>query len=726
MEIKWKVLGTEDEEIIKPYYDAEPMRNCEFTFANNILWAPFYGIRYAIVEEMLVFISDEAKMSISFPLGKGNLKKTIDILTEYFRELDKPFKLHLVSPTQFERLEMLYPGRFQVEYDRDSADYVYEAERLTSLAGKKLHAKRNHINRFKENNPDWQYEKITDDNVQDCIKMAEEWRIISGCPDKGPVHDEFCVTLHALRDIKELDLQGGLIRAGGKVVAFSIGEPCGEDMFVVHIEKAYPDIQGAYPIINQEFVKNEAAGYRYINREEDTGDEGLRKAKLSYAPVFLLEKGLVTEVKNSSMDIAHDMLTFIKESPSCYQVIENAQKQLKEDGYVELFETEEWELSLGGKYYLKRNDSSMIAFHIPQEMPRGFHMIASHSDSPGFKLKEAPEITVEEQYVKLNVEKYGGMIMSTWLDRPLSVAGRVVVKNDDKTGIKTVISKPVMIDEDLLIIPNVAIHMNRDVNKGMEFNAQTDMLPLYGGIESEDSFMELIAEAAGVDKEKILGSDLFLYNREDGRICGAEDEFICAPRLDDLACVYASLQAMRQSEPKEYMNVLVLYDNEEVGSMTRQGASSTFLKDTIQRISEAFTLTKGDCCRLLADSFLISADNAHAVHPNHPEKSDPTNRPYLNGGIVIKYHGSQKYTTDAISSAVMKEICKQAEVPYQTYANRSDITGGSTLGNISATQVPVNSVDIGIAQLAMHSAYETAGSKDIEYMIKAMSHFYQN
>ena len=238
------------------------------------------------------------------------------------------------------------------------------------------------------------------------------------------------------------------------------------------------------------------------------------------------------------------------------------------------------------------------------------------------------------------------------------------------------------------------------------------MLFRSGGIESEDSFMELIAEAAGVDKEKILGSDLFLYNREDGRICGAEDEFICAPRLDDLACVYASLQAMRQSEPKEYMNVLVLYDNEEVGSMTRQGASSTFLKDTIQRISEAFTLTKGDCCRLLADSFLISADNAHAVHPNHPEKSDPTNRPYLNGGIVIKYHGSQKYTTDAISSAVMKEICKQAEVPYQTYANRSDITGGSTLGNISATQVPVNSVDIGIAQLAMHSAYETAGSKD--------------
>lgn len=299
MEINFKKLSMEDREIIEHYYNMEPMRNCEFTFANNILWEPFYEIGYAVVEDMLVFLSGEAELSVSFPLGKGDLKKTVDKLAEYFASLDKPFKMNLVSPAQFDRLEELYPGRFRVEYDRDYADYVYESERLISLAGKKLHGKRNHINRFKENYPDWQYEKITDENVEECIAMAEEWRSKNGCFEKGEKHNEFCVTIHALKELKELKLTGGLIRAGGKVVAFSIGEPCGEDMFVVHIEKAFADIQGAYPIINQQFVVNEAAGYRYINREEDTGEEGLRKAKLSYDPVFLMEKGLVTEVRDT-------------------------------------------------------------------------------------------------------------------------------------------------------------------------------------------------------------------------------------------------------------------------------------------------------------------------------------------------------------------------------------------------------------------------------------------
>lgn len=293
--IQWKKIGVEDEAIIKHYYSMIPNRNCEFTFANNLLWAPFYEIRYAIVEDMLVFISDEAHTSVSCPLGNGDLKKAVDVLTAYFKGLGKPFKMHLVSPAQFDKLEELYPGRFQIEYDRDSADYVYESERLISLAGKKLHGKRNHINRFKDNYPDWSYEKITDENVEECIAMAEEWRCQNDCMEKGEKHNEFCVTLHALRELKELELQGGLIRAGGRVVAFSIGEPCGEDMFVVHIEKAFAEIQGAYPMINQQFVEHEAAGYKYINREEDTGAEGLRKAKLSYDPVFLMEKGLVTE-----------------------------------------------------------------------------------------------------------------------------------------------------------------------------------------------------------------------------------------------------------------------------------------------------------------------------------------------------------------------------------------------------------------------------------------------
>lgn len=426
-------------------------------------------------------------------------------------------------------------------------------------------------------------------------------------------------------------------------------------------------------------------------------------------------------------DAVSGLLSYIKESPTCFQAVENAEKQLVQAGYLQICEKEKWELCSGGKYYVNRNGSALIAFQIPQgdfkKTVRGFHMTASHSDAPCFKVKEIPEMQVENQYVKLNVEKYGGMILSTWLDRPLSVAGRIVVFEDGNP-----ISKNIVIDRDLFVIPNVAIHMNRDMNKGVEYNAQTDMLPLYAGadfVNEKDSFRRLIAETAGVKEDEILGSDLFLYNREEGRKFGADGEFICAPRLDDLECVYASLQALLHSESKNYINMMAVFDNEEVGSGTRQGAASTFLKDTLTRICEAFEVSAGDYCRLIADSFLISADNAHAVHPNHSEKADPTNRPYLNGGIVIKYHGSQKYTTDAISGAVMKNICKRAEVPYQTYANRSDIPGGSTLGNISAAQVPVSTVDIGLPQLAMHSAYETAGAKDVEYMIKAMECFYR-
>lgn len=416
------------------------------------------------------------------------------------------------------------------------------------------------------------------------------------------------------------------------------------------------------------------------------------------------------------------LFDFIEKSPCSYQAAANVMRQLAGNGYVELDEKAVWELRQGGKYYVNRNNSSVLAFHIPEGSIQGFHMIASHSDSPCFKIKELPEMTVEGQYVKLNVEAYGGMILSTWLDRPLSLAGRIVTGGEKKGE---PVSRLVMIDRDLLIIPNVAVHLNRDINKGTEYNVQTDMLPLYGGIASKESFMELAAEAAGVDKKAVLGYDLFLYNRDKGRTLGAREEYICAPRLDDLECVYTSLQAMVQSVPAEYINVLAVFDNEEVGSMTRQGAASTFLQDTLKRICEALAFSDSDYCRLIAGSFMISADNAHALHPNHPEKADPTNRPYMNGGIVIKYHGSQRYTTDAFSAAVMKGICRQAAVPYQTYANRSDIAGGSTLGNISAAQVPVSTVDIGLAQLAMHSACETAGREDVEYMWKAMCCFYK-
>jgi len=417
-----------------------------------------------------------------------------------------------------------------------------------------------------------------------------------------------------------------------------------------------------------------------------------------------------------------EMLEFIEKSPSCFHVIYNLKEQLLKDGFTQLQETEEWKLENGQGYFVTRNDSSLIAFRMPKKEAKGFHIVAAHSDSPSFKIKENPEISVEEQYVKLNTEGYGGMIRSTWLDRPLSVAGRVAYSENGE--IKT---KLVNVEKDLLVIPNVAIHMNREVNKGMEYQLQTDMLPLFAGMDQQDvkgMLMHEIAEAAGRKAEDILGHDLFLYLREKGRCIGANGEFVLSPKLDDLQCVYASMKAFRQSEPAEYINVCAVFDNEEVGSGTRQGADSTFLQDVLEDIADRVQPGAAGLRRMVAASFLISADNAHAVHPNHPEKADPTNRPYLNGGIVIKYHGGQKYTTDATTTAKMKSLCAKAGVPWQTYANRSDLPGGSTLGNISTAHVSVASVDIGLPQLAMHSAVETAGVKDTEYAIQALGVFY--
>lgn len=355
---------------------------------------------------------------------------------------------------------------------------------------------------------------------------------------------------------------------------------------------------------------------------------------------------------------------------------------------------------------------------------KGFHMVATHSDSPTFKIKENPEIIVEDHYIKLNVEKYGGMILSTWLDRPLSVAGRIAVRTQE--GIDT---KLVFVDEDLLVIPNVAIHMNREINQGMTYRAQTDLSPLFadGMISAgKGAFLQKIASAAGVMPESILAHDLYLCVHDHGRIFGEDGAFLLSPRLDDLQSVYAQVQAFLQTPAsRQYSNVCAIFDHEEVGSSSKQGADSTFLGDVLSRVTQACGLSQGAYRRLLAGSFLISADNAHAVHPNHPEKSDPTNRPYLNGGIVIKYHGAQKYTTDAYSAAYVKRLCEENRVPYQTFANHADLVGGSTLGNLLSTQVSVSAVDIGLPQLAMHSAVETAGVKDTEYAIELCKAFYR-
>lgn len=421
-------------------------------------------------------------------------------------------------------------------------------------------------------------------------------------------------------------------------------------------------------------------------------------------------------------EISKQLIEFIDKSPTCFHAVKTMSDILKKEGFTELREDQKWHIEKGGRYFVSRNGSSLIAFTIPEQDMKGMRIMASHSDSPTFKIKEDPEMEADGHYIKLNVERYGGMICAPWFDRPLSVAGRVIVRNSSGNSasgaLRTVL---VNVDRDLLMIPNLAIHMNREVNDGYKYNAQKDMLPLYGDITAKDTFMKVIADAAGTVPEDILGHDLFLYNRQNASIWGASGEFLSSGRLDDLQCAFSSLKGFLAGEKKEYMAVHCVLDNEEVGSGTKQGAASTFLYDTLTRAHESLGLTREDYLIHLADSFMVSADNAHAVHPNHTDKADPVNRPYLNGGIVIKFNASQKYCTDGVSAAMFREICQRADVPVQTFVNRSDMAGGSTLGNISNTQVALNTVDIGLPQLAMHSPYETAGIKDTEYLVRAAS-----
>lgn len=418
------------------------------------------------------------------------------------------------------------------------------------------------------------------------------------------------------------------------------------------------------------------------------------------------------------MNTAEKLLTFIKDSPTAFQAVETMKNRFSENGFRELKEEEHWSVEKGGKYFVTRNHSAIIAFTIPEENTDTFHIIASHSDSPSLKIKENPEMA-ENGYVKLNVELYGGALLAPWFDRPLSVAGRLIVKEAGR-----ICEKLVTVDRDMLIIPNLAIHMNREANSGYQYNVQKDMLPLYGLESAKGSFFKTVAEAAGVKEEDILGHDLFLYNRMPGTVWGSEDEFVSAPRLDDLQCAFSSMEGILAGENKNSICVHCVMDNEEVGSGTRQGAASTFLRDTLLRITLGLGRSYEDYLIALAKSFMISADNAHAVHPNYPEKADPVNRPHINEGIAIKYNANQKYCTDGISAAIFKTFCQEAGVGCQTYVNRSDVPGGSTLGNISNTQVALNTVDIGLPQLAMHSPYETAGVKDTCDFVKVAEVFY--
>lgn len=406
---------------------------------------------------------------------------------------------------------------------------------------------------------------------------------------------------------------------------------------------------------------------------------------------------------------------YISACPTQYHAAAHTGKMLEEAGFERLNESDSWSLEKGRGYYVTRNGSSLIAFRVPQGAFSGFMMTASHSDSPCFRIKENAELD-DGEYVRLSAERYGGMLCSTWMDRPLSIAGRVVVQTE-----KGIESRLVDLKEPTAIIPNVAIHMNRNANDGFAYNPAVDMIPLYGGESEKNTLRARLAKAAGVQENDILATDIMVYNPQE---CARWNGFISAPRLDDLQCAFGALEAFMQAQPSGSMPVYCLFDNEEVGSQTKQGAASVFLGDVLERVCTA--LDCGDYRAKLANSFLASCDNAHAVHPNHGEYMDKNHAVYMNKGVVIKYNANQRYATDAVSQAIFRRICSKAEVPVQMYANRADMAGGSTLGSIANTQVPVNTIDIGLAQLAMHSAYETAGAQDTLYLVNALKALYES
>lgn len=426
--------------------------------------------------------------------------------------------------------------------------------------------------------------------------------------------------------------------------------------------------------------------------------------------------------------IAKELLDFLYEAPTAFHAVENISNSLIKQGFKELKEEDRWKLKKQGKYFVKKNDSALIAFVVGKEYPqkKGFKIIGAHTDSPGFRIKPNPEMIAEKVYIKLNTEVYGGPILATWFDRPLALAGRVTLKSDNPLYPNV---RFLNINKPILVIPSLAIHMNRNVNEGVEINRQKDTLPLMGIIsdtlEKDNILINIISGELGVTKEEIIDFDLFPYEFERGTLLGINEEFISSARLDDLSMIHAGLKALTEVDISEGTNVLACFDNEEVGSSTKQGADSQLLASVLERIVLSLEGDREDYLRSLARSFIISADLAHAVHPNYGEKHDPQLRPVINGGPVIKIAASQSYTTDADSSAVYEAMCKKAGVPYQKFANRSDSRGGSTIGPISSTHLNIRSVDMGSPILGMHSIRELAGVKDHYYCIKSFEEFYK-
>jgi len=424
------------------------------------------------------------------------------------------------------------------------------------------------------------------------------------------------------------------------------------------------------------------------------------------------------------------LLKFLNNSPVNFFAVKSVEERLLEDGYSELKATDAFTgISVGSKFYVKKNDSAIFAFNIGKESmaESGFHLLCAHSDSPTFRIKPNAEIKGDGGIVKLNTEVYGGAVLSTWFDRPLSLAGRVVLRSQNPMQPEC---KFLKIGRALLQIPNLAIHFNRQVNDGVKLSKQKDMLPIIAilndELEKEGLLTSIIAEELKVDKSEILDFDLYLYDTTPACLFGLNNEFISAGRLDDLSMVHAGLEALLSLEATpETTAILAIFDNEETGSQTKQGAGAPFLANLIERVMASLGASKDDYYRAVERAFMISADNAHAWHPNYSEKYDPTNHPVLGGGPVIKFNAAQKYASDAVSSAVFKQLCEKAGVPCQNFVNHSDVAGGSTLGNILSASLPVRGVDMGNPVLAMHSARETGSVADHEYCIKAFSKFFE-
>jgi aspartyl aminopeptidase len=407
-----------------------------------------------------------------------------------------------------------------------------------------------------------------------------------------------------------------------------------------------------------------------------------------------------------------ELIKFIQKGSCSFTTVNEIKRQLTNQNFKELLELEIWNLT-PGKYYVTRNDASLIAFQIGTKSPNNFNIVTTHSDTPALALKPLNE-NYENGYLKLNVTPYGGLLNYGWLDRPLSIAGKIIIQKDN-----TYQSKIIDLEEPLLVIPSVAIHQNAQANSNLDINTQIDLLPIIHLEEEKDIIRKLIHQKYHIPKNQIDDYDLLLYTKENSYLIGTQKDILLSPRIDNLTSTFAALKGILSAHQEKNINVFCTFNSEEIGSLTMEGADSNFLLDTLKKIAAALQI---DISTSLSNSFIISSDNTHAVHPNHPDLSDITNKVYLNKGIVISKEPMS--TTTALSSTIFKNICQKAKVPYQNGTNRNDISSGSTLSGLSLRHVSTTSLDIGLAQLAMHSSIETVGVKDCYYLYKALKQFY--